>query len=89
MDKILTSRETFDLRKKIGELFGMDRGDQIWFHWILKNAKTVERLEKEIKEVETETDQGHTLICTCNHHCCSKYHELSLRQLLEKIRNEK
>jgi len=41
-----TAEEIFNLRKKMGELYGPERADELWFGWLHKNDKIVSELKK-------------------------------------------
>lgn len=40
-----TAKETFNLRKKMGEMYGIERADELWFGFYYKNEKIVKKLE--------------------------------------------
>lgn len=42
----LTTEEIFNLRKAMGEIFGMDEADRIWFKILLPDKKLRELIEK-------------------------------------------
>jgi len=48
----MKTEEIFNLRKGMGDIFGIERADELWFKELLPDKKLRELIEKRIEDIE-------------------------------------